>query len=500
MMNPNILKKVTFRLTLWYVIIFFILMSVVYGIVHVTLRAELNKQTDVLIEKQLFSLTWIENIVVKSDRLDVFIERAKRNFRYFKKMEKNHNVNFALLDSTFTPLISSDTLFFNSITSDRFHIKDAILTDTLMLNTLFDNQEQDSPVKGVKEDDIIVQITTLNVPHLDFDIKLGSRIIDGQYYVLMTVSQKKDAQTISSFRLRFLSVFMIMVLIGGFLGFLVSKRAMAGVERVTQTALKIGKGDLYCRVPIGKEGEEIEILAQTFNEMLERIQTLIKEMKEVTNNIAHDLRSPITRIRGLAETSLSSQTTLDDHINVHGLTIEECDRLAGLINTMLEIAETDSGVVNYQNVQLNLNDILESAFDLFFPLAEEKQIQYAKLITQENITVYGDKSRIQRALANILDNAIKYTLTEGCVWLKMSADQAHVKIIIEDTGIGIEDRDQQRIFDRFFRCDPSRTTNGNGLGLSLAQSVIHAHKGKIHVSSTPGKGSQFTITLPLSRM
>jgi len=288
----------------------------------------------------------------------------------------------------------------------------------------------------------------------------------------------------------------MMLLCGGLVGWMVSRRAMSGVARVTQTAVRIGQGDLSRRVPPGKEGREINDLAQAFNEMLDRIQSLVRELEEVTHNIAHDLRGPLTRIRGIAETTLTGDRDLVAWREMAGAVIEESDRLVEMINTMLEIARTDSGVAQLLKTDVDIRAVLQEAVDLFQPLAEDRGITLQTDSPDVPLAVRGNRSRLQRAVANVLDNAIKYTGSGGKIRVSAKKSASRILLEISDTGTGINETDLPHIFDRFYRGDRSRSTPGNGLGLSLARSIVRAHGGEITARSSPGQGSLFTIFLP----
>ncbi|HEW79862.1 MAG TPA: HAMP domain-containing histidine kinase [Phycisphaerales bacterium] len=290
---------------------------------------------------------------------------------------------------------------------------------------------------------------------------------------------------------------LVILALGSIVGWLLANRAMSGVKRVTRTAVRIGRGDLTHRVPVGQEGLEIHNLALAFNKMLERIQSLITELKEVTNNVAHDLRSPITRIRGIAETTLTGQQKTEAYQEMGSTVVEECDRLVIMINTMLDIAETESGVADIATAHVDVVRIAKDVYELFQPIAEDKGITLEIKGQTEHLFVLGDLGRLQRVMANLLDNAISYTDSGGKVVISIEILQSQVKISVADSGIGIYEKDLPRIFERFYRAEKSRSSRGNGLGLSLAQAIIKAHKGEISVESSLGKGSVFTIILPL---
>jgi signal transduction histidine kinase len=291
--------------------------------------------------------------------------------------------------------------------------------------------------------------------------------------------------------------FGIVMVVGGGLGFFIALRAMSGVRRVTQTAMSIDKGELGRRVGAGFHGHEIAEMAGAFNRMLDRIEALVKEMGDTTNNIAHDLRSPITRIRGLAETTLASNPSNKDLHDMGAETIKECDRLIEMINTMLEIAQIDSGLTPVGNSRIDMVELVKKAVDLFEPVAEDKQQSLEFTHCQPHLWVQGSLNGLQRMVANILDNAIKFTPDKGKIQVSLTSRDNCVILQIQDNGIGIEAEKLPHIFERFYRGDESRSVAGNGLGLSLAQATARSHKGKIEVESTPRQGSTFTVKLPL---
>jgi heavy metal sensor kinase len=290
-----------------------------------------------------------------------------------------------------------------------------------------------------------------------------------------------------------------MVIVGSFLGWLNAHRSMTGVKRVTQTADRISRGNLQHRIPLEEnEGTEIKNLIVTFNSMIEKIQMLILELKEVTDNIAHDLRSPITRIRGTAETAITGKQSIEEYQKMAGMVVEECDRLIGMIATMLEIAETDSGLVEYANTPVNLVNIVHEAYEIFQPVAEDKGVSLETAVQTKPLYTTGDVVRLQRAVSNLLDNAIKYTPQGGRVRIAVDERENRVLVSVSDSGQGMDNRILPYIFKRFYRGDSSRSESGNGLGLSLVYSIVRAHDGKITVKSKPGQGSTFTVLLPRS--
>jgi heavy metal sensor kinase len=299
------------------------------------------------------------------------------------------------------------------------------------------------------------------------------------------------------FKRIFIATMSFLIVLAACVGWFMARRAVSGIEAVTRTAQKISGGTLQERVPVKARGDEIDQLAVTFNRMLDRIQTLLTEIKEMSDNIAHDLKSPITRIRGAAEVTLASGKTLREYESMAASTIEECDRLLDMINTMLMISKTQSGVDRLSGTDVDLSGVARRACELFGSMAEDKNVALGCEVP-DDIHLIGDLPMIQRMLSNLIDNAIKYTPPGGTVSVAVSENAAQVAVAIRDTGIGISSRDLPRIFERFYRCDQSRSQAGVGLGLSLAGAIAQAHGGDITVNSAPDQGSSFTIILPKS--
>jgi heavy metal sensor kinase len=287
--------------------------------------------------------------------------------------------------------------------------------------------------------------------------------------------------------------FLIILAVG--VGWFMARRAVSGIEAVTRTARKISGGVLGERVPVGGRGDEIDQLALTFNQMLDRIQILLTEIKEMSDNIAHDLRSPVARIRGAAEITLTSGKSLGDYEGMAASTIEECDRLLDMINTMLMISKTESGVFAIASEEVDLSAVVRQACELFGPAAEDKRVTL-HCDTPDGVRLTGDTPMIQRMLSNLLDNAIKYTPPGGRVEITTVRKNGDVVIGVQDTGAGISAEEVPRIWDRLYRGDKSRNEKGLGLGLSLVRAVVQAHGGTVEVTSQPGEGSMFSILVP----
>ena len=336
---------------------------------------------------------------------------------------------------------------------------------------------------------------TIAIPNRKEEVRILYAMLGPTIILQVGQAMESYSRFLDAFKGIFISTMTLLIVVAAGVGWFMARRAVSGVEAVTRTAQKISAGTLEERVPVKARGDEIDQLATTFNHMLDRIQTLLTEIKEISDNIAHDLKSPITRIRGIAEVTLATGKSLSEYEGMAASTIEECDRLLDMINTMLMISKTESGVDKLSHEEIDLAALVSEACELFNPTAEDKGVSLNCDVPKRSHFL-GDTQMTQRMISNILDNAIKYTPSGGSVTVSITENETDVLVSVKDTGCGISPDDLPRIFERFYRCDQSRSQSGIGLGLSLARAIARAHGGDITAISLPNQGSTFTVNLP----
>jgi heavy metal sensor kinase len=336
---------------------------------------------------------------------------------------------------------------------------------------------------------------TVNLPARQDQVRV-LYILIGPGVILQTGrSMENYTRIIGAFRGIFLVTMALLLSLATGVGWFMARRSISGVEAITRTAQGISGGSLEKRVPVTAQEDEIDQLAMTFNQMLDRIQTLVVEIREMSDNVAHDLKSPITRIRGIAEVTLTSGKSIAEYQAMAASAIEECDRLLDVINTMLMISKTEAGVDKPSRGNIDLALLIREACTLFETTAEDRGVSLTCTLPARH-DFQGDAPMMRRLIANLLDNALKYTPPGKEVHVSLAETASAALITVQDTGIGISNDDLPHIFERFYRGDQSRSQAGIGLGLSLARAIARAHKGDISVASRPDEGSTFKVTLP----
>jgi len=298
---------------------------------------------------------------------------------------------------------------------------------------------------------------------------------------------------------RFAAIFeanlILVVMIGIAGGLFLAFRALRPIRDLIHTVRCIDDGKMDARVPSSQTGDELDELVRLFNRMLGRIETLINGMREALDNVAHDLRTPITRLRSVIETALQSEAGEEYLREALMDSAEEAERINTALDTLMDISEAEQGIMNLKLEKTDTIPLIREVVDLYQYVAEDKGVT---VVTSLPDALYSwmDSNRIRQVLANLVDNAIKFTPTGGRVEVEASATRTGVMLRVMDTGMGIPAQDLPRIFDRLYRGEKSRSHRGLGLGLSMVQAVVRAHQGSIEVESNSGKGSIFRVFLP----
>jgi heavy metal sensor kinase len=284
----------------------------------------------------------------------------------------------------------------------------------------------------------------------------------------------------------------------GAVAYLLARKALAPVERLRRSTRAITADRLDRRLPVHNPGDEFGGLAQAINDMIGRLERSFTEVRRFTADASHELRTPLTAIRTEAEVALRDPAMPPEQQQLLGSILEECDRLSRLTEQLLALAREDAGAAPSAREPLDLTEVAVEAAETLRPLAEAKNVQLS-LPRRDRVGVRGDSSRLRQVFLNLIDNAIKYTHEGGTVEVSCEGHGRNAVVLVHDSGVGIPPEHLPHIFDRFYRVDKARDRGqgGIGLGLSIAQSVVLAHGGRVEVSSVPRQGTTLRVTLPL---
>ncbi len=455
-------KSIGFHLALWYSGIFILSSLLLFTFAFFHLSSSLKEQDKGAIQLKLKELSSLfQEGGMKSLEREVSVE---------KKFEK-------------------ECPFFIRLADDK--------KKTLFL--IFPYQWADFDIKQLEKSDFKTASEWIHLPakYSEHILEIASVKLANGYLLQTGMSTERREMILMHFREIFVAIIIPLILVGVVGGTFLGFRALKPIRDLIDTIRSVSTGKMEARVPSSHTGDELDVLIGFFNGMLEKIETLILAMKGSLDNIAHDLRTPITRLRGMAERALQAGQNSGEYEEALAGCIEESEQIQTILKTLMDISEAETGAMKLYLEEVSFSVIAARVLDMYGFVAEEKAIQIHISIPGE-FRVNADPSRLGQVLANLLDNSIKYTQKKGHIYLEARQTSSENIITIRDTGVGIHQQELPKIWDRLYRGDQSRPKRGLGLGLSLVKAVVNAHKGRIDVVSEPGKGSTFNIYLPVN--
>jgi heavy metal sensor kinase len=326
------------------------------------------------------------------------------------------------------------------------------------------------------------------------------KVRDVEYAITAAVPTEPFDQALDNFRLTEKEFLPLLALIASLLGYWLSGRALSPVSRITHSAARIGVQNLSQRLEVPRAQDELRQLTETLNAMLERIESSVKRLTQFTADASHDLRTPVALIRTNAEIALRRLRTDAEYRESLSRILATSEQTTELIEKLLTLARADAGAATLRFVPMDVAPDLRKIAAEGHVLAAGKNISFSDELLAEPAPVLADPHALERLLMTLLDNAVKYTPEHGSIRMRSCSENESLIIEIQDTGIGIAEKDLPNIFERFYRADQARTgrASGAGLGLSIAKWIVEAHRGSIQASSVVGEGSLFRVTFPLS--
>ena len=341
------------------------------------------------------------------------------------------------------------------------------------------------------------RVQTVRIPRDEQrDLAVVSRRLSGGAVLQIARSTDNRAVLLAPLRRTMWLAGSAAVLLSAGAGAWLAWRAIKPVRAVAATARRIvATGDLSARVEGTQRNDEVGELVRQFNTLLERNGGLLRAMREALDNVAHDLRTPLTRLRAGAEMALRQTDNPDQSREALADCIEETDRIQRLLETLLDISAAENGVLKLERERIDVGALLQSVAELYALVAEEKSVAI-EVVPGAGVSAEADPTRLRRIVANLVDNAVKYTPAGGNVLLAAEARGNRVFITVRDTGPGVPAGEQEKIWQRLYRGDHSRSQRGLGLGLAVVKALAEAHGGRVSVANQPSGGAAFTVELP----
>lgn len=439
----HLLRSSTFRLAVLYMALFGASVAVLLIFIYMSTAGYMAVQTDDTIEAEVTGLAERYGISGLDGLIRSIDERLSR--------KPNGDAVYLLTDDQLTPLIGN---------LDRWP-RVAIDGDG-WLNFSLEQSTDDGDV-------------THRARARPFTLRGGYRLLVGRDMHALDATRTLILRAIAWG----LAITVMMALAGGYM---ISRRTMRRLEAINETSRRIMHGDLSQRIPTRSTDDDFDQLAENLNGMLDTIERLMEDVRRVTDNVAHDLRTPLTRLRNRLE-ALKGDGSLDK--STVEAALADADGLLATFNALLRIASIESGRRRAAFEAVALDDLLRDVTELYEPLAEHKN-QSLDVAVSGEVQVRGDRDLLFQAFANLLDNAIKYTPDGGGIRVTLEDSAAGPRIRIIDSGPGIPEASRDQVFKRFFRLEESRHTPGNGLGLSLVEAVARLHKANIRLDGEPG--------------
>ncbi len=311
------------------------------------------------------------------------------------------------------------------------------------------------------------------------------------------LSLAETEATLAQFDRRVAAGGVAFLLLAVFGGVLLSRQALQPVARSIRTAQRLNPADLTARLPLTGAGDELDQLAGTINDLLDRLAAYHGQVIRFTADASHELRGPLAAMRAAIDVTLQQRRTAAEYQDTLGSMGEQCGRLTALVNGLLLLAQADAGQAELRREPVDLAALVDEVAEMFQPLAEERGLE---LVWDRSpaVPVRGDPPRLRQLLTNLVDNAIKFTEAGGTVRVRVERAGNLARLAVADTGEGILAEHLPHVFERFYQADPARSSAGTGLGLSICRWIADAHGGSIRAESGRAQGSTFTVDLPLT--
>ena len=470
-------RTLAFRLTAWYVLAALALVVIATASLYFVLVKELEKSTDLFLADKMNVLrTMLQDRPDDWDGLreEIELESAARRYQRFY---------IRLLDERGVPLLTTPDM--------------AEQLDLARLTAQTQERPQRAQRMSGKNGRLFYVMNTAvavgNSSHSDHT--------DHADTVQVAIDVSQEESLLARYRQRFWFIFLGTLAIFPLVGYQIARRGIRPVNDVATIARHISSTNLHERIQSEGYPSELASLADTFNTMLDGLEESFDRISRFSADIAHDLRTPVNNIRGEAEVALARARTVDEYREVLGSCLEEAVRLSDLIGDLLFLARAESPLAHLHRESINIGELLSGIREYYEASAADRGVSLSTVVPNGPVFAQLDRTLLQRAVGNLVSNALAHTPPGKSVVLGASAEATVVRIEVSDSGAGIPPEALPRVFDRFFRVDASRSQTsggGTGLGLAIVQSIMQLHGGNVEIASKVGKGTQVTLRVPMS--
>jgi signal transduction histidine kinase len=347
---------------------------------------------------------------------------------------------------------------------------------------------------GLKNSQIVPEVpTSVHVAGFDAPFRVVCVRMNNGSQIYLGLSERDQLRVLGSLRLRFVLLWVLIVLIGAAIVFYSTRRVLRHVQDITDAASRIGEAELSSRVPTTHRNDEVAQLATTLNRMLDRIESSVHQLHTITGSLAHDLRSPLTAVRAKLEMSLTAAGRDEESESIVSA-MEDMDRLTEFLDQSLDVAEAKANALRLNRVAVDLDDLLRIMIDLYEPSMSEIGLR-VNLCSAGALDVSADAALIHRMVANLFDNELKHLRASCTVTISLSRSEDGALLVVEDDGPGFEAEVLSQVFERRVR---GRNSTGHGLGLAFVEAVVRGHGGTIEALNRTEGGARLTITLPIT--
>ena len=467
---PRVRTTLAFRLAAAYSLVGLLLLLLATGGLYVVLRIELDKSTSLFLADKLHVVRTL--LRERPDDLDglreeVELESAARRYQQFY---------IRLLDEHGAPIMTTPGM------AEQLDLPELARRTRGRPEHLVSMTGRNGQAFRVTSATAAVGTVPLRIETIEIAIDIA-----------------QEEALLRHYRFWFWAILLATSVLFPLVGYRIARHGIRPVEEIAATARRITSTNLRERIQAEGYPSELASLAETFNQMLVRLEASFEQISRFTADIAHDLRTPINNIRGEAEVALARARTVEEYREVLGSSLEEAVRLSDLIGDLLFLAHAESPLADLRRQPVNMTELLNTVREYYEATASDSGISLIAADSGEPITAALDRPLMLRAVSNLVSNAIAHTPRGGSVTLAASAVDAELTIQVADTGAGIPPEAQPRVFDRFFRVDPSRSrsSGGTGLGLAIVESIMTLHGGSAAIASQPGHGTCVRLRMPL---